>query len=135
LAALSEEPRARRRVFLIALTTLAVVLVAIELGRHQARLQARAVAANTAKAETLKGAIDRRFLPGALESHVVEALKSEYPGHVTWPASNWTEYGLPVGDEPSDVWYCGSWTRGVKLRFESGRLVSTVVERWSNDCM
>ena len=93
------------------------------------------MAANTAKAETLKGAIDRRFLTGALESDVVEALKSEYPGHVAWRASNWTEYGLPVGDEPSDVWYCGSRTRGVKLRFESGRLVSTVVERWSNDCM
>jgi hypothetical protein len=61
----------------------------------------------------------------------VEALNSEYPGHVTWPASNWTEYGLPVGDEPSDVWYCGSWTHGVKLRFESGRLVSTLVERRS----
>ena len=123
----------RSRIFLIALTALAVLLIAIGLGRRPARL--RAVAANTAKAETLKGAIDRRFLPGALESDVVAALKSEYPGHVTWPASNWTEYGLPVGDESSDVWYCGSWTRGVKLRFESGRLVSTVVERWSNDCM
>jgi hypothetical protein len=66
------------------------------------------VAANTAKAETLKSAIDGRFPPGALETDVVEALKSEHAGYVTWPASNWTEYGLAVGDEPSDVWFCGS---------------------------
>ena len=89
----------RRRVFLIALTAFTVLLVAIGLWRRQAWLQV--VAANTAKAETLKSAIDGRFPPGALETDVVEALKSEHAGYVTWLASNWTEYGLAVGDEPS----------------------------------
>lgn len=117
----------------MALTAFIVVLVAIGLWRRQARLQA--VAANTAKAETLKRTLDRRFPLGALETDVVAALKSGHPGYVTWAASNWTEYGLAVGDEPSDVWFCGSWTRGVKLRFESGRLASTSVERWSGDCL
>lgn len=46
----------RRRVFLIALTALAVLLVAFGLWRRQARLQVvarlQAVAANTAKADT-----------------------------------------------------------------------------------
>ena len=123
----------RRRSLLVAVTALAVVLITIWIGRRHARLQF--VAENTTKAEKLKIAIDRRLAPGALESDVVPVLKRHYPGYTEWPGANATEYGLPVGDEPSDVWYCGSWTRGVKLRFESGRLVSTSVERWSLDCL
>ena len=62
-------------------------------------------------------------------------LQKEHPQHVRWSASNWTEYGLPVGEARGGVWYCGSWTRGVKLRFESGKLVSTALERWSVECL
>ena len=95
----------------------------------------QAIAQNTVRAEKLKIAIDQRLPPGTLESDVVSALKRDHPGYVVWPGTIATEYVLPVGDEPSDVWYCGSWTRGVKLRFESGRLVSTSVERWSTHCL
>ena len=123
----------RRRGLLIALTALAVVLITSGIWGHHARRQA--VAQNTVRAEKLKSVIDQRLPPGTLESDAVSALKRDYPGYVVWPGANAIEYALPVGDEPSDVWYCGSWTRGVKLRFESGRLVSTSVERWSLDCL
>ncbi len=123
----------RRWHLLVALTALAAVLVTIGIGRRQARRQA--VAENTAKTEKMKIAIDQRFAPGALESDVVPVLKRDYPGYAAWAGATASEYSLPVGDEPSDVWYCGSWTRGVKLRFEAGRLVSTSVERWSFDCL
>jgi hypothetical protein len=121
-----------RRALLVA-AVLAVVLVVIGVGL--AHRSDRAVAENAARAERLKVAIDRRFPPGTSEASVVPALKRDYPGHVVWPGAKATEYVVPVGDEPSDVWYCGSWTRGVKLRFESRRLVSTAVERWSTNCM
>jgi hypothetical protein len=129
----------RRRGLLIAVTALAVLLITIGIWERHARRQAvamrQAVAENTARAEKLTIAIDQRFRPGALESDVVSALKRDYPGYVVSPSGSATEYGLAVGQEPSDVWYCGSWTRGVKLRFESGRLVSTSIERWSVDCL
>jgi hypothetical protein len=123
----------RRWALLIALGAFALLLVLVGLTTRNARL--RAVAENTAKAEELKLLLDQRFPAGTLESDFVPVLKREYPNYVAWPATGSAEYGLPVGDEPSDVWYCGSWSRGVTLRFESGRLVSTSVTRWSADCL
>lgn len=125
--------RWRRWRLLSVLMTVALLLATIGLDRRHTRLQA--VAENTAKAETLKVVLDRRFPAGTLESDLVPILREEYPNHVMSPATGSTEYGLPVGDEPSDVWYCGSWTRGVRLRFEAGRLASIRVERWSVDCL
>ena len=127
----------RGRRFWAAAVGLAVVVVAIGLGSSQ-RWQSerlRIVAENTAKATDLKTAIDSRFPAGTAESLVVTFLQKEHAGYVRWPAGNRTEYGLPVGDEPSEVSNCGSWTRGVRLRFESGRLVRSAVERWSDDCL
>jgi len=119
-----------------ALTAVTALLWFVALGRRQQDPSyLRLVEANVAKAAELKFAVVQRFVAGALESSVLPVLEDEYPGYVRWPATDWVEYGLPVATEPSDVWYCGSWTRGVKLRFESGRLVSTVVGRWSFDCL
>jgi hypothetical protein len=102
-------------------------------GREDARL--RVVAENTQKAQALKAQIDMRFPIGTSESLVAAFLEKEHSGYTQWPATSRTEYGVPVGDEPSEVWYCGSWTRGVRLRFESGQLVGTAIERWSADCL
>jgi hypothetical protein len=113
-----------------------VVLVFLALGRRQQdESWSRVVSMNVAKADQLKSLLDQRFVTGSLESEVVPALEREFPGYVRWPATDWTEYGVPVATEPSEVWYCGSWTRGVKLRFESGRLVRTTADRWSFDCL
>lgn len=123
----------RRWALLIALGTFALLLVLVGLTTRNARL--RAVAENTATAEELELLLDQRFAAGTLESDFVPVLKREYPNYVAWPGMGSAEYALPVGDEPSDVWYCGSWSRGVKLRFESGRLVSASVTRSSVDCL
>jgi hypothetical protein len=98
-------------------------------------IRRRAVAENTTKALQLKVLIDRRFPLGSAESQVVRFLQQEHPEHVSWPATTSSEYRVPVGEEPSDVWYCGSWTRGVRLRFESGKLAQSVVDRWSVNCL
>jgi len=113
-----------------------VVILAVGLGwqrRENHRL--RVAAENTRKAQELKSAIDRRFPVGTSEADVATFLQNQHSGYTRFQSGNRTEYRLPVGDEPSDEWYCGSWTRGVKLRFESGRLVLTNVDRWSADCI
>jgi|SRR6185503_7303092 len=125
----------RRWRFSAAVIAVVALTVGFSWWQYRERLRVRVVAENTTKAQELKSAIDGQFPSGSAESVVVTFLQKAHPGYVRWPAGNWTEYGLPVGNEPSDVWYCGSWTRGVKLRFESGRLVRTAVERWSFDCL
>jgi hypothetical protein len=116
---------------------IAVTIFLLAYGWRQYResVRIRAVAENTIRAQTLKREIDRRFPSGTLESEVLDFLRKEHPDFVTWPSGNRTEYGVPVAEEPSNVWYCGSFTAYVRLRCEDRRLVLTEITRWSNDCL
>ena len=102
---------------------------------HREAVRMRAVAANTAKAQELKAGLDRRFTVGTSEAQVLEALRREYPDFLTFPSSVETAYSVPVGNEPSDVWYCGSTSAYVRMLFRAGRLIRTEIERWSGDCL
>jgi hypothetical protein len=122
----------------IRIAAILVVIAAVLSGlawQHRERVRLQIVAENARKAEALKSALDARFPVGTPESDVVAVLDKERPGYARAPGGSWVDYAVPVGTEPSDVWYCGSWTRGVMLHFESGRLVRSTVTRWSVDCL
>jgi hypothetical protein len=115
----------------------AFVLVGAFLGwrDHSEDVRVRTVAANTAKAQELKAALARRFTVGTSEAEVLEVLRREHPNFLTFPTSVETAYAVPVGNEPSNVWYCGSTTAYVRVLFRAGQLVRTEIERWSTDCL
>ena len=95
----------------------------------------RAVEANNVKAHQLKAEIDRRFAIGTSEAKVVTFLRAAHPDHRIFPGANRNEFFAPVGFEPSNVWFCGSFQAGVMLRCHDGRLISTEITRWSADCL
>jgi len=115
----------------------AVLLIAALMGwrHHRADIRLRAVAENTAKGEELKEALDRRFPIGASEAEVLDFLQRAHPDFRTFPSTARTEYWVPVGIEPSNVWYCRSTTAYVVLRFEARQLVRSEIGRWSADCL
>ena len=98
-------------------------------------IRAQAVENNNVKANQLKAEIDRRIAMGAAEAEVVAFLRARHPNHISFLAGRRNEYFVPVGSEPSNVWYCGSIQAGVMLRCEGGRLINTEIARWSNDCL
>jgi hypothetical protein len=116
---------------------IAVTLILLAYGWRHYRESVRlgAVAQNTSKAQKLKNEIDKRFAVGTSETEVLDFLRKEHPDFITWPSGAPTEYGVSVGQEPSNVWYCGSFTAYVRLRCEDRRLVRTEITRWSSDCL
>lgn len=119
-------------------TAFAIILVlaaawwASQQRRETVRL--RVVAANDAKAQELMRDIDRRFAVGTSETQILEFLRREHPDYGTVPSGTRTEYWVPIGQEPSNVWYCGSFMAYVSLECVGGRFSRTRITRWSNDC-
>jgi hypothetical protein len=116
------------------------IIVAIGLAHYGYRLfrepeRLRIVAENTRKAEALKAEIDRRFPLGTLESKIVDFLTREHPDYANWGGLTNADYGVRIGLEPSNVWYCESWTAYVQLRLTGGRLSKTEIIRGSTDCL
>jgi hypothetical protein len=93
-----------------------------------------AVALNDEKARTLIEHLQQQLRTGNSEAEVVAYLKSNHPQYSTFPGGIKTSYAIPVGTEPSTVWYCGSFTAYVELVVESGALSRFDTMRWSNDC-
>jgi hypothetical protein len=53
------------------------------------------------KALKLKSEIDKRCPGGTSESEVLDFLRKEHPGFITWPSGARTEYGVSgAGAEP-----------------------------------
>jgi hypothetical protein len=106
-------------------------------GKNEAE-RLRIVAQNTARAEGLQRQIDRRFPPGAAEGDVLAFIRAEHPGTMGpnfGGGTNSSSYMIPVGREPSSVWYCGSFTAYLRLFFENKQLVRSEITRWSADCL
>jgi hypothetical protein len=82
----------------------------------------------------IKREIDQRFPLGTPQAAIVEFLRTEHPSFQTMTGSQ-TEYWIPVGREPSGVWYCGSFTAYVALECAGARLSGTRITRWSADCV
>jgi hypothetical protein len=113
----------------------AIILLAYGWRHYRESVRLGAVAENTIKAQKLKSEIDKRFPVGTSESEILDFLRKEHPDFITWPSGAWMEYGVSVGQEPSNVWYCASFTAYVSLRCEDRRLVRTAISRWSLDCL
>jgi hypothetical protein len=120
-----------------------VVVVTIGVGwpayalwsRHAEATRLAAVALNDEKARTLTAHLRQQLRTGSSEAEVVAYLTSNHPQYLTFPAHTKTSYAIPVGSEPSAVWYCGSFTAYVELVVESGGLSRFDTMRWSNDCL
>ena len=122
------------------LTALAVALVLISGLAYVSRQHSEArrmeiVEANNVKALAMKAAIEHRFPLGTPESQIVEFLRKEHPNFQTMGTPVKSEYWVPVGKEPSGVWYCGSFTAYVALEFSGERFAGAQLTRWSADCL
>jgi hypothetical protein len=113
----------------------AIILSAYGWRHYRESVRLGAVAENTIKAQKLQSEIDKRVPAGTSESEVLDFLRKEHPSFITWPSGVRTDYGVSVGHEPSNVWYCGSFTAYVTLHCEDRRLVRTEIARWSSDCL
>lgn len=116
---------------------IAIAVFAIGYGwcRHEENVRVRTVIENTRTAEKLKAEIDRRLPAGTTQQDVLAFLHAEHPSYSTSSGADWTDYSVPVADEPSSVWYCGKFTVYVTLRCEKGLLVKSHITRWSNNCL
>jgi hypothetical protein len=115
----------------------AVVLAALLYGwvQHREGVRLRIVSENTAKAQLVKNAIERRLAVRAPEAEVLAFLKQAYPRYETSPSQGRTEYWIEIGKEPSGVWYCGSFTAYVRLDVREGRFTGAEIARRSFDCL
>lgn len=123
----------RAKALIVALI-LAAGLLYVSRQRDEA-IRMVAVEANNAKALELQNEIARRFAIGTPESQIVEFMRKEHPGYQTMTLGDRTEYWVPIGKEPSGVWYCGSFTAYVAVECAGARLTRTRIARWSADCL
>jgi hypothetical protein len=116
---------------------IAIALVGIGYGwnRYQENVRIPTVTENTKRAEKLIAEIDKRLPLGTTQHDVLAFLHTEHPSYSTSSDTEWPDYSVAVADEPSNVWYCGSWTVYVTLRYEKGLLVKSSITRWSNNCL
>jgi hypothetical protein len=118
--------------------TVALVLISglAYVGRQRSEAhRMQVVEINNVKALQVKADIERRFAIGTAEAELVEFLRNEYRGFQTMHIGGQTEYWVPIGREPSGVWYCGSFTAYVAFEFVGARLTGTRITRWSADCL
>ena len=84
------------------------------------------------RAQRFKDEVGRAFAAGASQPDVIHFLRDRRLGFYS---EGWDEVYLSVGQEPSDVWYCGPMEVGVGVTFKRQRLVQTVVSTWGLNCL
>ena len=119
-------PRTRTAV-VFAVVAAVVVTGCVVSHRHDERLRVEAYA----KAQQLKGEIDRRFPLGTSRLQFIEFADSWSGEHGDSGNSHW----VSVGKVPSRTWYCSAWQVGVVVSFERDRVSATRVDSWGWDCL
>jgi hypothetical protein len=93
-------------------------------------------AEHMAKAQEFKATFDRDVKPGATFSQVLLYLKahdlhldSDVP-----PFEGRGELTVEMFTEKSPLWYCGTGSVGLLLRFRENKLTQAEASSWSFDC-